>query len=513
MDADDFLDIADLQHYAYLLTTGKYSTADIDKMKAQKLLRNEVSFCQNMIKCAGWDFDLTVHPVDIYLRLASALEKLQRREEAIMLLRKRQSYPSCLVSLSKLLFKANRNEESKKVALEVCDRFGAELRQQQHDDDLDLCVSEEDAIDAFNIASWVSIHSDNHTAAYRIWKQGSSLLPSAFSLSRQCAKRSCWDVSREEDAEESKHLVGGALRGAGFKYDAERDLEALSIPPSLRGSTPALALFDEQAQQSRLVFRTREPILTLTECSNVLKIANDFVSSELDGKWGTVRKSSVPTTDVAVEDIPALRPWLRTLLFDKLFPLAAAAYPVLADGSSLVDPRTGSSRLRLHDAFIVRYDEADGSVSLPEHSDTSAISFTVSLNPPDEFEGGGTWFEALGEGGKGAVVDAGVGQVTMFAGPLRHAGFPISKGRRVILVLFLYVEDFEYGLLLNKYGAKRQLRAGEDRRAEAKAASGEADSEGAVKSSGDKAGGYVVYRQTVELANMLEKINRKSAPS
>jgi hypothetical protein len=68
-----------------------------------------------------------------------------------------------------------------------------------------------------------------------------------------------------------------------------------------------------------------------------------------------VRTSSVKTTDVAVEDIPRLRPWLRTLLESRLWPMLGAAYPVLADGSGLRDGSTGEWRLRLHDAFIVRY--------------------------------------------------------------------------------------------------------------------------------------------------------------
>jgi hypothetical protein len=36
--------------------------------------------------------------------------------------------------------------------------------------------------------------------------------------------------------------------------------------------------------------------------------------------------------------------------------------------------------MRVHDAFIVRYDAQDKSLSLPEHSDTSSMSFTVALN-------------------------------------------------------------------------------------------------------------------------------------
>ena len=91
----------------------------------------------------------------------------------------------------------------------------------------------------------------------------------------------------------------------------------------------------------------------------------------------------------------------------------------------------------MHDAFIVRYDaERDMSVCLPAHCDTSAVSFTLALNRPSkapraekgdkdkeedkskeegekgekekedegeeegEFDGGGTWFEALAPNGE-----------------------------------------------------------------------------------------------------------------
>ena len=53
----------------------------------------------------------------------------------------------------------------------------------------------------------------------------------------------------------------------------------------------------------------------------------------------------------------------------------AAAYPRLADGS-----HTTKDRIRVHDAFIVRYSQTDKSWSLPKHCDTSAVSFTVALN-------------------------------------------------------------------------------------------------------------------------------------
>ena len=222
-----------------------------------------------------------------------------------------------------------------------------------------------------------------------------------------------------------------------------------------------------------------------------------------------VRDSSVVTTDVAVEDIPSLRPWLRQLLATRLCPMLEACYPLLADGSSLCDDH-GRSRVRVHDAFIVRYDATAGSLSLPEHRDTSAVSLSLALNPGEggeggegDFAGGGTWFEALGEE-RGQVVDAEVGHAVFFAGPLRHAGYPITRGTRFVLVLFLYIEGFPYGKLCEEYTRRLPLVAdcgggGDDGRADA---AGEAEG---VRPSGDSPNGYVVYKQTTELVKMLNK--------
>jgi hypothetical protein len=199
--------------------------------------------------------------------------------------------------------------------------------------------------------------------------------------------------------------------------------------------------------------------MTSGECSAVLKIVRTHHEKHRDGVWGTVRHSSVKTTDVAVEDIISLRPWLLALLHTRIYPLLHTAFPVLADGSSLIDPNTTNSRIRVHDAFIVRYDAMnDKSTSLPEHCDTSTISIIFALNERDnssgldfnngDYKGGGTWFECLGP--KGLVVNADIGHAVIFAGPLKHAGFPISDGVRHVLVLFLYVEGFHYGPYLKK---------------------------------------------------------------
>jgi len=171
----------------------------------------------------------------------------------------------------------------------------------------------------------------------------------------------------------------------------------------------------------------------------------------------------------------------------------------------------------VHDAFIVRYDaENDKSYSLPEHSDTSAVSFTVALNSQSDgndpsslaFGGGGTWFEALGDANKsGRVVDANVGQAVAFAGPLRHAGFPVTKGVRVILVLFLYIDQFSYGGFLeeyaNRHGACNRCEEEDEKKDDGSTKEGDCISK--VRPSGDMPGGFVVYNQTVELVGMLNR--------
>jgi hypothetical protein len=99
----------------------------------------------------------------------------------------------------------------------------------------------------------------------------------------------------------------------------------------------------------------------------------------------------------------------------------------------------------------------------------------------------------------------------MFAGPLKHAGYPITSGIRNILVLFLYVEGFHYGPLLRDYTSKHSSGRGIDTelegtdRDDADRTHSENDSADDPRSSGAAKGGFVVYRQTVELVSMLEE--------
>jgi hypothetical protein len=452
---------------------------EVVALKARKRHSETVALCQAMIVNETWKIDPNITETHVYLCYATALEGLTRRYEAIELLEHALSEylpqePSLLLALARLLFKAGGYDRALDLCLQVCACYPKDTR-----------CSANVAADAYHLAGWVKIHDDDHTGAYRLWSKGSTVVPHSNVLLRQHHKRLCWDHD-EHDMHDVKGLVGAGATPP-FAVDA--------FATSSR--TRAHHLFHRD--QTSLVFRTQAPLLTADECANILDIVNDF---HRDKKWGTVRHASIKTTDVAVEDIVVLRPWLKKLLQTRVYPLLHQVFPQLADGSSMqVNPvmnlteenchrdphyQPAIYRCRVHDAFIVRYDADDESLSLPGHNDTSLCSIVLSLNREgDAFSGGGTWFQALDR-----IVDADIGCAVAFAGLLRHAGASISRGTRMILVLFIYVEDFAYGQYLRQHDVNSVNSTQEERSKHVDASHHSS---------------FVVYNQTVELVNTLNQ--------
>ena len=80
----------------------------------------------------------------------------------------------------------------------------------------------------------------------------------------------------------------------------------------------------------------------------------------------------------------------------------------------------------------MRYD-ASAQASLPTHTDQSLLSFTIALNDPSEYEGGGTYFRGIDR----AIDAPAAGHAVLFPGKVEHGGHPVTKGRRYIIVLFM----------------------------------------------------------------------------
>jgi len=168
---------------------------------------------------------------------------------------------------------------------------------------------------------------------------------------------------------------------------------------------------------------TTAPLLDCDDCARVVAAAEAAAAAM--GGWTTARHYAVPTTDLPLHKIPALLQWFNDAMRSSIALLLAAAYPGVVR----------ASRVRVHDAFVVRYSAA-AQRHLPVHRDQSMFSLTIALNSRAEFEGGGTYFADAR-----TVVCPDVGGVVCFSGETRHGGEPITSGVRYIIAAFLYLAD------------------------------------------------------------------------
>lgn len=201
------------------------------------------------------------------------------------------------------------------------------------------------------------------------------------------------------------------------------------------------------------------PLLPAAVCAAVVAEAEAFAAAA--GGWATARHAAVPTTDVCLADLPGARAALADALRSAgLAAMLAAAFPDVL-------PR-GAASLRVHDAFVVRYDATDGGDAsgcgssaaaappgvpplrrhLEDHTDEAELSLTVGLSDPACHVGGGTRFAlaggALGAGSGAAVVVVrpGLGAVLAFrGGALCHGGDEVTAGVRHALAVFAYAHD------------------------------------------------------------------------
>jgi hypothetical protein len=166
---------------------------------------------------------------------------------------------------------------------------------------------------------------------------------------------------------------------------------------------------------------TRVPLLAAEDCARAVAAAEAAAAKR--GGWTTARHYAVPTTDIPLHEVPSLLAWFNDALRFSIAPMLAMAFPEISS----------PGRLRVHDAFIVRY-AAASQRHLPVHRDQSQYSLTIALNARGEFTGGGTFFAD-----SRVVICPDVGHVVAFPGETRHGGEPITAGVRYIIAAFLFL--------------------------------------------------------------------------
>lgn len=209
-------------------------------------------------------------------------------------------------------------------------------------------------------------------------------------------------------------------------------VQAFEVPLSATGMGPACPFaFASDRSDGRLplVFETTQPLFSADECSMVVGEAARHFAAGRAGSGFTFDETS---RSAAVADLPRTLDFVNTIALPRVAATASACFGEAAVG----DPR----RLHLYRAIVVHYDAAAGLTHQMTHRDHSLITCVVTLNDRREYEGGGTWVEALGHS-----LTPPRGHAMLQASALRHGGHTIESGQRWVMVLFMLAEELRYG--------------------------------------------------------------------
>ena len=178
---------------------------------------------------------------------------------------------------------------------------------------------------------------------------------------------------------------------------------------------------------------TREAVLTNEEIEAVIAEAGAALGAGARANFTYAERQNLD--EVHTAELPRTRAWLASRLADTFFPLLAERYGL--------DP----AGLRVFDSLVIRYDAARDAVRLPVHRDTSLLSLNIALSAPGvEYDGGGTYFEALRRGGtrEDATLSLDRGHAMCHPSGLRHGGHRIVRGTRWVLVVFVLAEHINH---------------------------------------------------------------------
>jgi hypothetical protein len=211
---------------------------------------------------------------------------------------------------------------------------------------------------------------------------------------------------------------------------------------------------DSDGYPSRLHTIYIEPLLSPEEVEQCLALAVTYGRD----KWQTPddeRHTNFPTCDFPVEEASDLATFLDDMDFQqRIFQRLSQAYGLDMD-----------DMMGFIDLFCVNYvantndNNSDASLSgdpttmdrLGAHRDGSIVSFTVLLSPPSQFDGGGTFFDALAElppdtspvlHPNGVIRPPDAGYAVLHSGKLLHGADVVTHGQRTVLVGFVDVAEW-----------------------------------------------------------------------
>ena len=167
------------------------------------------------------------------------------------------------------------------------------------------------------------------------------------------------------------------------------------------------------------------------------------------GRWDTpdgIRHASYPTCDFPVDECPPMEAYLESIQFNqRMFGNLSQLYGIEQEDMEYLD------------LFVAHYQAKDSSTTdgggggmdrLELHRDGSLLSFSLLLNDPNDFQGGGTFYDALRDvpcttilHDGGAIRPLQVGDACLHCGKLLHGADVVTSGFRTVLVGFVNVAE------------------------------------------------------------------------
>lgn len=185
----------------------------------------------------------------------------------------------------------------------------------------------------------------------------------------------------------------------------------------------ALPDFATELDRTVLVTSRSTPLLSVTECSQVIQDAEAYFAETDAGQWSTQQSGQYRVAGFWIRDIPAVNAWFVATVKQRLFVLLKKAFP---------DFMESPDDLCVDNAYLFKYTTETGRRT-DVHTDSGCLSFTIALNGEEDYEGGGTWFEGIQKEDGSSIVEMNAGQITVRPGGVKHCGHAVTKGTRYII--------------------------------------------------------------------------------
>ena len=191
------------------------------------------------------------------------------------------------------------------------------------------------------------------------------------------------------------------------------------------------------------------------EAQELNRIAQEY--AKLTGSWNSpdnLRHSSYPTCDFPIDECSEMQDYLYKIQFtERLFGRFATLYDIDTQDMSYLDLFCAHYQAKNQAGNDANDDDDDEKFHvmdrLEEHRDGSLLSFSLLLNSPTEFEGGGTFYDALRDveptedilHDNGRIRPRNAGDIVYHCGKILHGADTITKGSRTVIVGFIDVNE------------------------------------------------------------------------